>query len=190
MTRADVALHRCMHRLAAARLRFGVPGILGMVLLAVSAAALLDAESVHRETASGKVRFATLPARTILLGVRRSAPMSPDERLARFRDSLPTLDATVGDLRTIFRAAAASGLTLTRGDYSLTMVERSAGLAKYDAVFPLRGSYALVKRFVAEVLAQLPYAGLAALDVERPKAAAPEIDTRVHFILYYRIGDA
>lgn len=191
MSRADVLLHRSMHRLTAARTRFGTPGLLGVALLAFAAAALFDAGRVHREAAVRKIRLGAVPAHRRFSGASLPAqPMSPDDRLARFRNALPPVDASVSDLRTIFHAAAESGVALTRGDYSLTMVARSAALARYDAVFPLHGSYALVKHFIAKVLAQLPHASLAALDVERPNAGAAELNARVHFTLYYRLGDA
>jgi hypothetical protein len=43
-----------------------------------------------------------------------------------------------------------------------------------------------VKNFIALVLNELPHASLTELRVERQAAGANELDTRVHFTLYYR----
>lgn len=54
-----------------------------------------------------------------------------------------------------------------------------------EATLPLTGSYAGVRRFVAEVLNELPHSALESLQIERATAQAKELQATARFVLFY-----
>lgn len=178
------AAHRSAHRIHA---RLGANGLIGIAMVAVAVVGLgyavraqQEAAQLQQQAEQARARAAAAPAPVV-------AVLPESERLARFQKWFPTSDTNTADLRKIFRAAQASHLELVRGEYTLTTIEGSGGLQKFDVILPVKEHYAGVKSFVADVLNELPHASLAELRVERPAAATDEVDTRVHFTLYYRV---
>ncbi len=186
MSTLNIALNegrRAAHRI---HLRLGANGLIGVALAALAVIGLLYAARAQQEAAQlqAQAELARSRAATVVAPVTPVLPAG--ERLARFQNWFPTADTATTDLRKIFHAAQANHLTLARGEYNLTTIDGSGGLQKFDVILPIKEHYAGVKGFVAEVLNELPHASLAELRVERPAAAADELDTRVHFTLYYR----
>lgn len=178
------AAHRSAHRI---HTRLGANGLIGMALAVLAVVGLgyavrtqQEAAHLQQQAEQARARAAAAPPVPIVAAVPEG------ERLARFQKWFPTADTSTADLRKIFRAAQASHLVLSRGEYTLTAIEGSGGLQKFDVILPVKERYAEVKSFVADVLNELPHASLAELRVDRPAAGADEIDTRVHFTLYYR----
>ena len=62
---------------------------------------------------------------------------------------------------------------------------RGATLAVAPATLPLTGSYAGVRRFVAEVLNELPHSALESLQIERATAQAKELQATARLVLFY-----
>lgn len=190
MSRINVALNagrRIAHRV---HLRLGANGLLGIGLVAIAVAGFAYAQKAQEE--AGQLQAQAEEAR---LRLAQSPPrpldsVGPGERLARFQSWFPTVDTSTADLRRIFHAAQANHINLAKGEYLLTAIDGSGGLQKYDVVFPVKEHYGSVKSFVADVLNQMPHASLAELRVERPAAGTEELDTRVHFTLYYRTRTA
>ena len=88
------------------------------------------------------------------------------------------------DLETLVEAAQRAGLTLERADYSLGAATAGA-LTRVEATLPLTGSYAGVRRFVADVLNELPHAALESLQLERANAQAKELQATARLVLFY-----
>jgi hypothetical protein len=160
-------------------MRLGATGLMGAALLAVASMALVYAARAQRESEWTRARVAQID-------LRRAEQASPAERLAKFQNWFPNVDTTTADLRKIFKAADASHVALAKGEYSLTPIEGSGGLQRFDVILPVKEHYGPVKNFVADVLNALPHASLVELHVERPGAGADQVDSRVHFTLFYR----
>ena len=88
------------------------------------------------------------------------------------------------DLEQLVAAAQRAGLGLERADYSLGAATAGA-LTRVEATLPLTGSYAGVRRFVAEVLNELPHAALESLQLERANAQAKELQATARLVLFY-----
>lgn len=166
--------------------RFGANGALGAALVLVAAGGFWYAQLAHEDSQRLATEAAAARARAAQVKVRPEDLVPAGERLAQFQKWFPSSDTATGDLRKIFAAARDSHVDLARGEYAMTPIDGSGGLQKYDVIFPLKEHYAPIKSFVAAVLNELPHASLIELRVERPASAADEVDTRVHFTLYYR----
>ncbi len=186
MNRINLALHSA-HRLGHwAQQKLGAAGLAGVALLLAAALAGVLATRAQQQTEWLSVRTEEARVRVAQLGAPKTEERSPSEQLARFQQWFPTSDRSTADLRVIFAAAQSAHVELARGEYSLRPVEGSGGLERFDVILPVKEHYAPVKTFVAEVLNKLPHASLDELRVERPGSAADQLDSRVHFTLFYR----
>jgi hypothetical protein len=186
MNRFNLALH-ALHRLGHwVQLRLGAAGVLGIGLLVAAAVALAFATSAHRETEQLSSRTEQMRAQFAKTGPTPIEDHSPAEQLARFQQWFPLAEQSSADLRVIFTAAQSAHVELARGEYSLRPIDGSGGLERFDVILPVKEHYMPVKTFVAEVLNKLPHASLDELRVERPGAAAEQLESRVHFTLFYR----
>jgi hypothetical protein len=186
MSNLNIALNagrRIAHRV---HVRLGANGLLGLGMALLAVVGLGYAVRTQHEAADLQVQAEAARSRAALVTAHPVEVVPAGERLARFQNWFPTADTSTDDLRKIFKAAQASHLVLSRGEYTLTAIDGSGGLQKFDVILPVKEHYGSVKSFVADVLNELPHASLAELRVERPAAAADELDTRVHFTLYYR----
>ena len=187
MNRLNVLLHATNRFGRWVQLRLGTAGIAGAVLLLTAGIGMLLATRTHREAEWLSAAAEHARARIAQLGSRHVVEdRTPAEQLARFQQWFPPAAQSTTDLRVIFSAAQAAHVDLARGEYSVRMVEGSGGLERFDVILPVKERYAPVKAFVAEVLNKLPHASLDELRVERPGAAADQLESRVHFTLFYR----
>lgn len=184
----DLSLTVNMLRRVARRvhLRLGAIGLMGVALLVVASMALVYAGRAQRESDLLQARAEKARARVAQIDQRRAEQATPAERLVKFQNWFPSVDTTTADLRKIFKAADASHVALAKGEYSLTPIEGSGGLQRFDVILPVKEHYGPVKNFVADVLNALPHASLVELHVERPGAGADQVDSRVHFTLFYK----
>ena len=185
MSTVNVALNAARRGALRLHARLGANGLIGIAMVAAAVLGLAYALRAQQEAAQLQQQAEQARARAALAPPPVVA-MPEGERLARFQNWFPTADTSTADLRKIFHAAQSSHLVLVRGEYTLTSIDGSGGLQKFDVILPVKERYAEVKSFVADVLNELPHASLAELRVERPAAATDELDTRVHFTLYYR----
>ena len=183
----NLALH-ASHRLARwIRFRLGLAGIAGVALLVAAAVAMALATRTHHETAWLSAAAEQARERLAKFGAAHPAEEhTPAEQLARFQQWFPPASQSTADLRVIFTAAQSAHVDLARGEYQVRPVDGSGGLERFDVILPVKEHYAPVKAFVADVLNKLPHASLDELRVERPGSAADQLESRVHFTLFYR----
>lgn len=186
MNRVNLWWHASNRLARWVQLRVGSAGVVGIALLLAAAIGLAFASGAHREAEWLGARAEQARARIAKLGPAHVEDHTPAEQMARFQQWFPLADHSTADLRVIFTAAQSAHVELARGEYSLRMVEGSGGLERFDVILPVKEHYAPVKTFVAEVLNKLPHASLDELRVERPGAGAEQLESRVHFTLFYR----
>ena len=187
MNRVNLALHILNRFGRWARFRLGTAGIAGAALLIAACVGMAFATRAHREADWLSVAAGQARARIAQLGTSHVVEdRSPAEQLARFQQWFPPAAQSTADLRVIFAAARTAQVDLARGEYSVRPVEGSGGLERFDVILPVKEHYAPVKAFVAEVLNKLPHASLDELRVERPGSGADQLESRVHFTLFYR----
>lgn len=102
------------------------------------------------------------------------------ENFYAFFPNLETLPDWVGRIHT---AAARNGLTLESGDYLLERRKEQA-LVQYQVSLPVRGSYAQIRGFVAEVLEKVPAAALEDIVLKRESIGAPALEARIRWVIY------
>jgi hypothetical protein len=190
------ALNPLLHILRRAGSRaveaLGPMGLAGLALIAVAIAGGVFALRAQQATLELRARAENLQSQVRAMEASGSTRRvtNPSERLARFQGWFPSESTIPEDLRRIFRAAAANHVVLVRGEYALTAVDGSPTLDKLDIVFPVHEHYGPVKGFFSTVLNDIPHASLKELRVERPQAGTEELESRVHFTLFYRRGAA
>jgi hypothetical protein len=187
MNRLNLALHSA-HRFSRwVQVRLGVAGVAGIALLVAAVIGLALATVAHREAEWLSAAAEQARARIARIGtVHVVEDRTPAEQMARFQQWFPPARQATADLRVIFTAAQAAHVDLTRGEYSVRPIDGSGGLERFDVILPVKEHYAPVKAFVAEVLNKLPHASLDELRVDRPASATDQLESRVHFTLFYR----
>lgn len=188
MNRVNLAWHLLNRFWRQVQLRLGAAGIAGIALLVAAGVGMVFATIAHRESEWLSAAAEQARARLAQLGTRHPVEedRTPAEQLARFQQWFPPAAQSTADLRVIFAAAVAAHVDLTRGEYQVRPIEGSQGLERFDVILPVKERYAPVKAFVADVLNKLPHASLDELRVERPQAGADQLESRVHFTLFYR----
>lgn len=161
------------------RQHLGRPAWAALLLLAL--AALLQGQLrplLLRDAARLEARRAALTATPVPRAFDAAArgPLSAAD--------IPSARQRGRDLETLVDAAQRAGLALERADYSLGAATAGA-LTRVEATLPLTGSYAGVRRFVAEVLNELPHAALESLQLERANAQAKELQATARLVLFY-----
>lgn len=182
----NLALHLASRGWSQAQSRLGIAGLAGVGLVLAALAAWIVATRTHQQTEWLSARTAEARVRVSQLPEPKAPDRTDAEQLARFQQWFPPAEQSTADLRVIFSAAQAAHVELARGEYSVHVVEGSGGLERFDVIFPVKEHYAPVKNFVAEVLNKLPHASLDELRVERPGSSADQLESRVHFTLFYR----
>lgn len=107
--------------------------------------------------------------------------------LEHFYRLLPAKSSAPEWLRVIFSAARAQSLSLEQGDYRLK-IEKSGRLAAYEIGLPVRGTYVQMRRFIAEVLDQIPAAALDEIVIKRETIGDPAIEASIRFTLFMNGG--
>ncbi|GAU02303.1 hypothetical protein [Burkholderia stabilis] len=167
------------------RRAFGLPGLVGLLLIgaaaiAVAAIASLEADTRAMQAPAGLVRAAH--------GHRPVAVRSAQADAVAL-DTLPELfprfSQSADDIASIFEQARDSHLTLGSAEYQVT-TESGAHFARYQVLLPVKDQYGAIRQFLASVLNHVPNAALQEIHVERPAVGSNILDARVRFELIYR----
>jgi hypothetical protein len=176
-------------RLAYAFMRLGLPGVLGLALLlgaAGYASAILLPTVAHIDKLDQHIAAATIQLQTAK-DAKATAPQTPTEQLLAFYQAFPK-GATVPDLLgKIYAIAGEQKLSLEIGEYVLTK-SRSGRLDQFRIVFPVKGSYPQIRRFIGAALATAPALALESVNMKREKVGDTVADARIVFLLYLEKG--
>ena len=167
--------------------RLGVSGTVGLglcsfaVMFYLSAVLALEAEQTQ----------IVEELETSLVPVQRPgvsptvAPRTPKEQLSDFYAIFPPAKDVHETLRKINQLAEKQHLVLQAGHYHV--IDDHAGrLVRYEAALPLVGPYPNVRQFLRAVLAEVPSASLAKVDVEKNMMGGAQAKTTVSFTLFLR----
>jgi len=162
--------------------RLGWPGVLGLGLIAFSAGFYLST------VRPGQLRVEQLRGEVFKLAgqdsrAARETPASAREQLSAFYGFFPAPDRTAAQLGVIFAVAEKQALSLELGDYRI-LRENVGGLTHYQLVFPFKGSYPQVRKFVAATLRQVPNLSLDSIEFERQKVGDATLNAKVKFVMY------
>lgn len=118
---------------------------------------------------------------------RRSGRPAVDSvaQLNEFLEFFPPSDSVTHWLGRVYAAAGKEGLQLVQGTYKVRG-ESGVGLVAFQLTLPVRGSYPQVRRFIAQVLAEVPAASLESVQFQRERSADGAVDAKVVFALHVR----
>lgn len=161
----------------------GVPGIVGFGLL------LFSVGLYESAIAPGAKELAALRAQIGALAPRGAAASQGDAgaSLGEFRAFFPPQSSLPARLDRIYALAEKEGLDMPRGEYRLVRGSRDPVTA-YQAVFPVRGTYEQIRRFVAAVLNEMPFVSLDDLRLEKQRSVDQVVDSQIRMTLYLRVA--
>jgi hypothetical protein len=162
--------------------RLGVPGVLALgvllfcALFYYSGVQPLERELQLQQTASERQR-ARSPAQ-----LASSDDRSEDVR--RFQNLFPTMDQLPAELERVYGFARAAKLQMQQAEYRLEAGR--GGLLAYRVTFPIRGSYAQIRKFVGEMLQEMSMLSLDTLRFERKRVGDTQLEAQVRLTLHFR----
>ena len=182
-------------RLIGRRLTFwlrhlGWPGIIGLALL-LGAIGYLFA-IIMPAIEQGHQTRALIAQATLKLQAADRADKdkiaSPAEQLAGFYRAFPRETSIPDWLGKIYAIAEQQRLDLETGEYSLIQV-KSSRLDQFRIVFPVKGNYPQIRKFIGAALATAPALALDSLTLKRDKVGDATVDGRIVFLLYLEKGE-
>jgi hypothetical protein len=165
--------------------RLGTPGIAAIGLLTACAGFYmsvlmpLDAEvddlTERVNRLSGEVERATS-------GGRQGVPALADQ-MSAFYKLFPRQGQLTDAVAKVFDAAAAQGIVLQQGEYRV--VDDPAGeLKRFQVTLPVKADYPRIRRFLANVAAEVPTAALEHIQFERQKIGDPQVEATIKLAIY------
>ncbi|GAB2882979.1 hypothetical protein GCM10027046_09240 [Uliginosibacterium flavum] len=117
--------------------------------------------------------------------------VSPREILDRFRQSFPPASGLPDILLQLDASARKNGLAPRRADYgdsaeSSENSSKDSGFRRMRISMPVKGSYAALRGWLSDALADAPTLSIEAIELQRPTIAAAELDAQVRLIVYMR----
>lgn len=112
-----------------------------------------------------------------------AAPEVPSRQLDEFRQRLPAQQEATSAIDRIYALASRERIVLARGEYALG-TDPKTHLARYSILLPVRGTYPQVRRFIHELLGELPAVVLEDVDLQRKRIADTELNGRIRLTLY------
>lgn len=164
--------------------RLGRVGGLGLALL--GGAAVLHFSTVR----PAQEDLAALQRRLERLEQRdpagRAAPRAGAvSRMDEFMDFFPHLDSAPRWLKTVYAIAEREKLELRQGTYRLSE-DPALRLSYYHVSFPVRGGYPQIRRFIARVLDEVPFASLETVVFQRENARDSAVEANLTFNLHLK----
>ncbi|MGY0194541.1 GspMb/PilO family protein [Leptothrix sp. BB-4] len=187
-----------LRRLAVAwRLHIGRPGLIGLVgvlgalyLVGVEAPSLMQRQAdLARRQAAAQAEAAQAPASR-----SRPARMAAVSNAIALLESLPPPTQRGADLTRLVELSHQLKVELSRGDYAVERLDPAAdaaalgdeAISQWRLQLPVRGSYAQLRRFTAEMLNTMPHVALDGLQIDRPDTQQAELETTLRITFFYR----
>jgi Tfp pilus assembly protein PilO len=159
--------------------------MVGLALLAFGAAFLgsgvyarraqLDELQQEAEAMRGRYRIA--------LSQPEAGDRSTEQQLRTFHEFFPPVSALPDWLERIYATGRAAGIAIELGEYRL-MQEQGRQLVRYQMTLPLKGTYAQIRRFIAQVLEDVPALALDDIDLKRQAIHNTALEARVRLTLF------
>ena len=170
--------------------RLGLPGLLGLALLAGAAWvqwSWLPRQQVQSDALASKAR----QLRHDLLAEAGKGPvapvLTPDAAWQAVWQSLPESRQRTAMQSEVLDSARAHGLTLAAVQFK-GAPEGPSGVWRQRLVLPVEGPYADVRGWLAQLLGQ-PALSLDALDIQRADAMSHVVKARVSVSLWWRAAE-
>jgi hypothetical protein len=163
--------------------RAGWPALLGLALLGGAASLEFGPLPAVQDKLAG-LRASIVKARA-----QRNAPERGVADAASLLAALPDRDALESSIAAIHQAAAAQGLTTSGGEYR-SRKEAGGDMLRYEIALPLRGAYAPLRAWLAELAARQPAIAIDELSLHRAIAEKDQLEGRLRLALFLRARPA
>jgi Tfp pilus assembly protein PilO len=161
--------------------RMGVPGLAGIALLVFSAVFYFSAlQPTRQQLDAARKEHASWQTH---LNKHENLPRSVELQLSEFYGAFPAGDKETEILASIYAAAAHNNLALETGEYK-RLTDNSQKLVRYQAIFPIKGSYIQIRQFMDDVLTALPSVSLDDVSFKRESIGSGTLDARVKLTLF------
>jgi len=162
---------------------FGWPGAVAMLLFAASAAFVFLSLTPVRDRVAALQR----DAKNLRLQSKASAPrekaLNPAEQLGEFYRFFPRQESVPDGMAALYNAAAQHNLNLEQAEYRLAH-DRDGKLTRYEVVLPVKGGYVQLRKFIAQVLADVPSLSLDSVTFNRQKIGDDGVDAQLKLTFY------
>jgi hypothetical protein len=158
-----------------------------MILALASWTWLVPHEKQQVETGVRRLDEAKQGAQAALAAPPPPPRAIDQERLAAFHDLLGEQGYAEQQVKTLFAAAAKSGLSLNQAEYK-SGFDQNGGFATYQVVLPVKGSYAAIRDFCERVLLSVPFAALDDVGFKRETIGNVSLEARLRFTIYLEPG--
>jgi len=146
---------------------FGLPGLIGILMIGAAALMCAEISSVNADTRD-----------------KHSAEVDA-VALEALPELFPRFSQSADDIASIFDQARGSNLTLGSAEYQVS-TDAGTRYTRYQVMLPVKDQYSAIRHFLALVLNNVPNAALREIHVERPAVDGNILDARVRFELIYR----
>lgn len=163
----------------------GWPGVLAAVVLAACPA--FYALAIH----PARVRMED--ARTGALSMQQRvaiaerglgrADLPPAEQLVQFYRIFPQERNLLPWLKKVFELAAAQGIRLDEGKYTLVR-DRMGRLARFQMTLPVRSRYPQIRNYLNTLREDIPFLALEHLQFQRRKVSDAQVEAKLTLALY------
>jgi hypothetical protein len=164
----------------------GWPGLAGagalLCSLIYAGAVLLPAEKAQQRARLQAIQAQVVAARSPQSSLPALPPTPQREQEKFYQDFAAQTDVTRW-IERIYASAAATRLSLARGEYALAPVADTR-LSRYQISLPVQGDYARIRRFIAATLTAVPNLSLDELTLERQDIGDSQVVGRLRFSLY------
>lgn len=165
--------------------RLGLPGVLGIALLAFAAALQFGTIGPASERKEALERQQAGLERA---HVRSGEPVrTPEEELSAFYAMLPEQAAIPGFSERVYALGMALGVPLRQGSYRY-VVDEGAGYARYEVTYQTQAAYYRVRLFLRDLMREMPALALDDIAFQRQQANAPAAETTLKLVLFVRRG--
>ena len=161
----------------------GWPGMLGLGLLVFGASFYVSGfRPAEAYLESLKINVEARQRELNRPGAEREV-LTPTAQLIRFHQAFPDVASQPDWLEKIFTVASSQGIELEQGDYKLTR-NVEGRIVRLRITFPLKITYPQIRRFIAQLRAEIPVLALEHVQFERQKVADPIVDVRLQLVLF------
>lgn len=105
--------------------------------------------------------------------------------LRRFDAMFPSFDRLTLQLELLFDILANHGLSIDKGQYILREKPGNS-YRRFEARFPLHGSYLALRRALIDVQKELPNVAIADIQLTRPDVTSSQVEAQMHFVVFIR----
>jgi Tfp pilus assembly protein PilO len=164
--------------------QLGWPGAAGLALGAASAALYLGGiEPATTRTRDLQQEALSIRAFSRASAAQKASAPGYEAWLEQFYRLLPAKTSAPDWLRLIFSAARSNALALDQGEYKIS-IDKNGRLLAYQIGLPVRGTYVQVRKFIAQVLEQVPAMSLDDIVIKREAINTERIDASIRFTLF------